>query len=326
MPERPELGECLESFFRWHAVERGHSPRTVDAYRDDLQRLLGDSPDWDALDSRRLRQRLAQERRDGLSPATLARHASALRSLAKFLLSREWLASDPTSAISTPKRPKRLVKVLDAPRIEASLAPSTGESNHQPETPQARSSRLRSRCLIELFYGSGLRLSEVWGLEWRSLDLSGRSVRVRGKGNKERIVPLTDPAVTALHLWFADPIRQQAALALEPLDRHALWPGTKGKRLSRRQIENITGTALEAASQGGPTHPHALRHSFATHLLDQGADLVSVKELLGHSSLAATQVYTHVSIERLRQAHAKGHPLGARLDKKKGPAGSTGPS
>lgn len=322
MPDRPGLGECIEAFFRWHAVERGHSPRTVEAYRDDLERLLGPSPAWESLDPKALRSRLAAGRREGLAPATLARHASALRSLARFLLSRRWIESDPTQELAAPKRPKRLVKVLDAAQLSDRLEEDAAVS--LTDTPQDASKHLRARCLLELFYGSGLRLSEVWALDWRHLDLPGRSVRVRGKGNKERIVPLTDPAVEALRRWLADPVRLEQAATLDSPHGQAVWPGLKGQRLSRRQIENLVGAALEAGGRGGPTHPHALRHSFATHLLDRGADLVSVKEMLGHASLAATQVYTHVSVERLRQAHAKAHPLGARGNAE-GPAGA-GPS
>lgn len=318
MPDRPVLGECIEAFCRWHAVERGHSPRTVEAYRDDLGRLLGPSPAWETFEAKALRSRLAAGRREGLAPATLARHASALRSLARFLLSRRWIDTDPTQELAAPKRPKRLVKVLDA----AQLADRLGEEAALSGTPQGTSKHLRTRCLLELFYGSGLRLSEVWALDWRHLDLPGHSVRVRGKGNKERLVPLTDPAVEALRRWQADPVRLEQAATLESPHGQAVWPGLKGQRLSRRQIENLVAAALEAGSQGGPTHPHALRHSFATHLLDRGADLISVKEMLGHASLAATQVYTHVSIERLRQAHAQAHPLGGNA---KGPAGA-GPS
>jgi integrase/recombinase XerC len=318
MPERPGLGECLEAFCRWHAVERGHSPRTVSAYRDDLEKLLGPDPGWELLEARTLRQILAKQRRSGLSPATLARHASALRSLSKFLLSRGWIETDPTASLAVPKRPSRLVKVLDAPRIEAAIEATSGAGGVEP--PEERSRVLRIRALLELFYGSGLRLSEVWGLDWQRLDLARASVLVLGKGSKERLVPLTDPAVLALRAWRDDPMRQDLSNGLATPDRDALWPGLKGRRLSRRQIEILVGKALATSSQGGPTNPHALRHSFATHILDHGADLVSVKEMLGHASLAATQVYTHVSVERLRRAHAMAHPLGARRDERKGPA------
>lgn len=307
MPERPSLGQCVEAFLRHRAVERGHSPHTVSACRSDLEGLLGPDPSWEQLESRALRRLLAQGRREGLAPATLARRASTLRSLSRFLLSREWIETDPSQGLGVPKKPARLVKVIDAATLEAALSP--------PPLPalasvEAVTSDLRTRCLLELFYGSGLRLAEVHGLDWRHLDLGNRTVRVRGKGNKERLVPLTDPAVRSLLLWRDDPLRQAAAARLSEPDANALWPGLKGARLSRRTIERIVAQALASQGRGGPTHPHALRHSFATHLLDQGADLVSVKEMLGHASLAATQVYTHVSVERLRQAHARAHPLG----------------
>lgn len=314
MPERPSLGQCVEAFLRFREVERGHSPHTVSACRSDLGTMLGSDPSWELLEPRTLRRALAQARREGLSAATIARRASTLRSLARFLLSREWIESDPTQGLTLPKRPSRLVKVIDAVGLEKALSPA---ALPEEAAPEALSADLRSRCLLELFYGSGLRLSEVHGLDWRNLDLAKGTVRVRGKGNKERLVPLTDPAVKLLLRWREDVVRQTGAASLVSPDANALWPGLKGMRLSRRTLERIVGQALASSGSGGPTHPHALRHSFATHLLDHGADLVSVKEMLGHASLAATQVYTHVSVERLRQAHAKAHPLGGPGEEKR---------
>jgi site-specific recombinase XerD len=315
MPDRPGLDKALEAFCTWHQVERGHSPRTVQSYRDDLKSLLGSQPQWENLAPKHVRGLLAQGMRAGLSPATISRRIAAVRSLGRFLLSKGWLDTDPARLLIVPKKPTRLVKVIDNKRLDTAFehAQMTSEIPASADHPPADVSRaLRARCLLELFYGSGLRLSEVWSLNWSSLDLTRRTVRVKGKGNKERLVPLTDPAANCLLKWRDDPIRQQLSLGMPAVDAKALWPSPRGCRLSRRQIENIVSSQLETSSQGGPTHPHALRHSFATHLLDHGADLVSVKEMLGHSSLAATQVYTHVSIERLRAAHAQAHPLGGK--------------
>lgn len=315
MPDRPGLDKALEAFCTWHQVERGHSLRTVQSYRDDLHSLFGDEPHWESLSPKLVRSLLAQNMRAGLSPATVSRRIAAVRSLGRFLLSKGWLDVDPARLLIVPKKPSRLVKVIDDKRLDTAFAHSqvASELPTTDDYPPVDVSRaLRARCMMELFYGSGLRLSEVWSLNWSNVDLTSRTVRVKGKGNKERLVPLTDPAVFSLSKWKADPVRQQLSLSMSAIDGKALWPGPRGQRISRRQIENIVTTQLKTSSQGGPTHPHALRHSFATHLLDHGADLVSVKEMLGHSSLAATQVYTHVSIERLRAAHAQAHPLGGK--------------
>jgi len=315
MPDRPGLDAALEAFCTWHQLERGHSLRTVQSYRDDLRSLLGNEPQWEHLAPKQVRTLLAQGLRTGLSPATVARRIAAVRSLGRFLLSKGWLDTDPAKLLTLPKKPSRLVQVIDDNRLNAAFENVQTLSEATPSdalTAADISRALRARCLLELFYGSGLRLSEAWSLNWPNLDLPRRTVRVKGKGNKERLVPLTDPAVECLQKWKEDPVRQRLSMKLTAVDAKALWPGPRGRRLSRRQIENIVAAQLETSSQGGPTHPHALRHSFATHLLDHGADLVSVKEMLGHSSLAATQVYTHVSIERLQAAHAQAHPLGGK--------------
>lgn len=308
MAERPGLEEAIAAFLAWHQVELGHSVHTVSAYREDLLQILGVSPAWEDLDPLRLRKGLTQAMKGGLSTATVSRRVATLRSLGKFLLLRGWISTDPSRKLTLPRKGRRLVETLDDRRLESAFEALKGRED-LPD-PKAASQALRDRCLLELLYGSGLRLSELWALDWRALDLERASVRVLGKGNKERIVPLTDPAVAALRRWRDDSLRQEAASRLEPPDGEALWPGNLKRRISRRQIENIVGKVLEGTAEGGPTHPHALRHSFATQLLDHGADLVAVKEMLGHTSLAATQVYTHVSVERLRQAHAQAHPRG----------------
>lgn len=303
------IADALERFAAFHRGERGHSERTVEAYHSDLRLLLADQdgPDLAHVDPDRIRKFLARSLREGKSPASIARHLSAWRSFAGFCRREGWTDRDLSRGMVSPKRRKALVAVLSREDLERAIR-GLGELQALAPEPERRSRLLRGRLVVELLWGSGLRLSELVGLDWSAIDMPGCEMRVLGKGRKTRLVPLTDPAVRCLDEWRADPVRQAAAAKLER-DRDALLPG-RGGRLTGRAVEAALADDLEGASRGGATWPHALRHSFATHLLDGGADIVSVKELLGHSNLSTTQVYTHVSVERLRQAHARAHPRG----------------
>lgn len=304
-----ELHTALEKFAAFHRGERGHSERTVEAYLADLRFLLGDStarfvPD---LEPEAIRRRLARALREGKSPSSIARHVAAWRSFARWCRREGWTELDLSRGIAPPRRRKSLVPVLSREDLERALR-GLEDLRQAAVDPADRSRLLRGRLVVELLWGSGLRLSELVGLDWSSIDLAAREMRVLGKGRKTRLVPLTDPAFRCLELWKADPVRSQAAADLLR-DRDALLPG-RGGRLTGRAVEKALAQDLDGASRGGATWPHALRHSFATHLLDGGADIVSVKELLGHANLSTTQVYTHVSVERLRRAHAQAHPRG----------------
>jgi integrase/recombinase XerC len=247
------------------------------------------------LETAALRRSIAAKMRSKAAPTSVARGLAALRSFCRYSKRQGWIETDPSSTLAAPRKRGRLVSVISAQEVvqaiqacrSSALAAKEGEDRHR---------FLRAALVLELLWGSGLRLAELVGLDWRDADLGARQLRVLGKGRKERLVPLTDPAVRALEAW-----RAKAG------GGGAVFPGRTG-RIGRRTIERDVHAAMAAVGNGGPDWPHALRHSFATHLLDGGADLVSVKELLGHSDLATTQVYTHVSVERLRKAYATAHP------------------
>lgn len=297
MPDpRPELSDALGRFASYHRDELGHSPLTAEGYRADLEGLLVEDGQlrWDALDPAKLRRKLARRVRDGGAASTVARKVAALKSFGKLARREGWLDSDPSRGISVPKKISKLVEVVGAEAIEAAIA-SEAALEDAAASAKDKAKHLRARVLLELLWGSGLRLAETVGLDWIAVDLAQASVRVTGKGNKERLVPLTDPAVRVLARWKA------VGSGSGPV-----FPGRHG-RIGRTTLEKEVARAL-GRSDGGPDWPHALRHSFATHLLDGGADLVSVKELLGHGGLAATQIYTHVSVERLKKAYKQAHP------------------
>jgi integrase/recombinase XerC len=295
---RPELSQALARFRSYHADELGHSPLTADGYVGDLQALLTGSDgsiSWDALDPAGLRRKLALLIRTGQAATTVARKIAALKSFGKLARREGWLDLDPSAALTAPKRARALVEVVPAQVIEQAIASETA-LEEASSTPEQRARHLRARLLLELLWGSGLRLAELVGLDWNGIDLEQATVRVLGKGRKERLVPLTDPCLRALRTWRAS----------EHTGATVVFPGRNG-RMGRSTVEREVARALHATDRSADW-PHALRHSFATHLLDGGADLVAVKELLGHGSLAATQVYTHVSVERLKKAYHQAHP------------------
>lgn len=304
------LTEALEAFARHLSGELGRSPRTVEAYGRDLAALLrprDEPPNWAPVDVRRLRRTLAERLRDGADPSSLRRAASALRTFARWCLREGRVEVDFSRGLAAPKASRTLVPVLAPEDIQGALDGRFARVG--AEDAKTTSRARRAILVLELLWGSGLRVSELAGLDWRSFEEDGAVVRVLGKGRKERLVPVTDPARAALTAWREDPERVSLAAELPTGCAGALFPG-RGGRLTTRSIENLVREALAGASRGGATWPHALRHSFATHLLDGGADIVSVKDMLGHAGLATTQVYTHVSVERLKAAHARAHPRG----------------
>lgn len=312
VPLSVPLETALERFASFHAGERGHSPRTVASYLADLRVLLTDSdgkPDPSLLSPASVRRRLAGRLRDGVEPSTVARHLAAFRSFARFCRREGWTEADLARGLVAPKRRRPLVDVLSKDDLARAVEAIRALQVAEDASPAERHRALRGRLVVELLWGSGLRLSELTGLDWSAIDLRGGTMRVLGKGRKTRMVPLTDPAARCLREWMTDSVYRERAASMPPDARDAVFPG-RGGRLTGRAVEKALCEHLAGVSRGGATWPHALRHSFATHLLDGGADIVSVKEMLGHSSLSTTQVYTHVSVERLRQAHARAHPRG----------------
>ncbi len=300
------LDEQLAAFLAYMESERRASPRTVDSYRRDLEdfrRFLGDK--GLPLDARQ--HRLVMLRRwlaslfGRYAPASIGRKVSTLRSFYRFLRRRGVLRVDPAAQLKAPKREQQLPRFLtveDAFRVVE--APSTDGARPEPL-------QLRDRAILELLYGSGLRVSELTSLTLQQLDFATGEARVHGKGNKERVVPIGREARAALDAYLR--VRPRLRSTKRAPDPHAVFLGRHGTPLTVRQVQNIVRRYGTSGAGQSDLHPHALRHSCATHLLDAGADLRSIQELLGHASLSTTQRYTHVSIDRLMEVYDRAHPL-----------------
>jgi site-specific recombinase XerD len=292
---RPALAEFLVHL----EGARRLSPRTLSAYEFEITRLLdelagraGAPVAADRFRGDALAEVLARLARRGLAASSQARAGAAGRPVSRYA-AEHGHADDAAKNLPLPRRPRRLPKTLPQADLNRALA----------ALPSATPVQRRDRAVLELLYGSGLRLSEALGLDLSDLDWSARTLRVLGKGDKERIVPLSAHAKVALLAMLRDRRGQAAHGADEPL-----FQGPGGRRLSPRTVQRAVLAALaEVASQTGVS-PHALRHSFASHLLDAGAELRAIQELLGHASLASTQVYTQVNPRRLRKAYEKAHP------------------
>ncbi len=304
-----ERAEQLAEFIRHIEAERQLSPRTVEAYRRDVAEFttfvggfLGRS-DWGWGDVDRLAMRGflgdAVGRR-GLSRRSVARKLSSVRALYRFLRLEEWVEANPTQAVRAPRRERRLPGFLTRAQMDDVF------SLEEVRGADGGFHGMRNLALIETLYSAGLRVSEVASLDIRDVDLVAETVRVLGKGRKERIVPLGGKAITALRRYLEE--RERLAAAVERPDRRALFLSQRGRRLSIRQIQNVVRQMLDRVAEGSGRSVHSLRHSFATHLLDAGADLMAVKELLGHASLSTTQIYTHTSKERLKRVYRQAHP------------------
>lgn len=299
----------MEDYLRMLAHERQLSPHTLTAYRRDLEDLrvfltdyLG-TPDWgwEEVDRLGLRSFMGWCLRRKLSRRTIGRKLSAVRGFFRFLHLEDRLPLNPARAVRAPKTEKRLPGHLSRPEMSAlfDLAEVRAAENTLAGT--------RDLLVLELLYGSGLRLSELQGANLSDMDLRSAQMKVRGKGRKERIVPLTRSSVQALRRY--EPRRHEAmAPSARRGDHDALLLNARGGRLSRRSIQRQVRALLEKAAAQQGLSVHSLRHSFATHLLDAGADLMAVKELLGHVSLSTTQIYTHTSKERLKEVYRRAHP------------------
>jgi len=302
---RPQVPD----FLRHLSDERQLSPNTVKAYSRDLGELdeflsdyLGhESWHWSDVDRLALRGFMGWCRRKGRSRRTVARKLSAARTFFRFLHLEDRIPSNPTRAVRGPKTEKRLPGHLTAGDVQAVF--DAAEARAAENSLQGT----RDLLILELLYGSGLRLAEVHGLDLSALDRRRRLVRVMGKGSKERIVPVTGAAVAALGRY--EPRRMEAlSSAKGETSPEAVLLNARGGRLSRRSIQASVRRCLEVAAGARGLSAHALRHTFATHLLEGGADLMAVKELLGHVSLSTTQIYTHTTKERLLRVYRDAHP------------------
>ena len=311
------LKDTIWEFLQFLKLNRNASPHTVRAYDTDLTQflehaagILGVKPSQvpvRALDADALRSFLDDLHARGNTRASAARRLAALRTFSKYLVRESLLSEDPTQLVGSPRKEQTLPAHLELEQMDRVLAVPDAS------TPAGR----RDRAILELFYASGLRLSELVGLDLDDVNLSGRIVRVRGKGGKERLVPFNKATGEALRVMLDDarqlpaaPVSRRASrhTTVHTRARHPLFLNLRGGRLTTRSVDRIVRHAARQAGVPGTISPHALRHTFATHLLQAGADLRAIQELLGHATLSTTQRYTHLDIGRLMEVYRASHP------------------
>ncbi len=293
-----------DAFERHLEAERNLSAHTIRAYLGDLDSFFEhlkklDVTDFAKLELSHIRSWLANQQVKGGARTTLSRRAVSIRLFTKWAMKKGYLAKDVGATLATPKGARTLPEVLnvaDAGLAMDALAMRVAEE----DGPLSK----RDCAMVEVLYASGARVSELCGLDLQDIDYERNTIRVIGKGNKERTIPLGNPAMRALDAWLKE---GRPSLASEKSDR-AVFLGARGKRIDQRTVRTVVYHALEALEGAVKLGPHALRHSAATHLLEGGADLRTVQEILGHASLATTQIYTHVSTERLQKAFKQSHP------------------
>ena len=303
--------EGISRFLEYLEKERNYALHTLASYRSDLQqfarflypRIADVRLPLRLVQREMVRDFLEELRSRGLKKSSVARKLAAIRSCFRFLCRQKALAGNPASGVGTPHAERPLPAVLEIEQVEEAIG----------LPPAKEFGGARDRAVLELFYGGGIRLSELVGLNLSSLDLEEGMVRVLGKGRKERLVPIGRLALEGLRNFLQQRAEFLLELDITQVDAGALFLNGRGKRLSKRTVQRIVRRYLDRVTGeelpvGGSLSPHLLRHSFATHLLDAGADLHAVKELLGHATLTTTQVYTEVSLERLQQIYEKAHP------------------
>ncbi|HEX5829820.1 MAG TPA: tyrosine recombinase XerC [Gemmatimonadaceae bacterium] len=304
-PLLPEVADYLEHLEK----ERNLSPNTLVAYRRDLAeltRFLGiyyghAEWSWEGVDRLALRGFLAHLTRRGLARRSIVRALSAARGYYRWLHRNELVEANPARAVGSPRLERHLPAYLDRGQAERLFDLA------QTRAMEGKHGDVRNLAILELFYSCGLRVSELRGINRSDLDLVSQQVKVRGKGRKERIVPVGDHAMLALRNYEAK--RDELARRLGgKTDRLAFFLNDRGRRLSVRGIQDAMTRLLDLIDEQAGLTTHSLRHTFATHLLDAGADLRAVQELLGHASISTTQIYTHTSVERLREVYRKAHP------------------
>jgi len=297
-----ESGEraWIDRFLSHLAHERRMSRHTQAAYRHDLLTLAEFGArrklaEWRSFDHSQVRAFAAAQHGAGLSPRSIQRRLSAARTFYEFLMREGHCARNPAQGVSAPKTKKRLPATLDADQMGRLLAFRVDDSLSA-----------RDKAIMELFYSSGLRLSELVGLDMAAIDLPDRTVRVLGKGDKTRIVPIGRFGIDALKKW----LKERPALVKTGVD--ALFVGQSGRPLSVRAVQLRVGTWGRRQGLGVHVHPHMFRHSFATHLLESSGDLRGVQELLGHANIGTTQIYTHLDFQRLASVYEAAHPRARR--------------
>jgi integrase/recombinase XerC len=304
--QQPEFQEAIDRFLRHLNAERGCSPLTLKSYREDLLQLeeflrSAGCRSPAAATTLVLRRFASGLHAAGYAASTIARKLASMRSFFAFGQREGWLAANPAKPLRSPKRPRSLPKFLTGDEIARLLAAP------QPEAPGG----LRDRAILELMYSAGVRVRELVNIDDGDLDLENATVRVRGKGRRERLGIVGSHARAAIGTWLAARPRPRGVPAGDPRPARSsrpLFTNKLGGRLSVRGVARLLEKHLATAGLTGRASPHTLRHSFATHLLDAGADIRSVQELLGHKSLVTTQIYTHVTTSRLLDAFDKAHP------------------
>ena len=284
----------IEKFRKYLSVEKNASSNTINGYLSDLadfSKEVGDK-DIKQIDYLAIRKYMAKMTVDKLAKKSIARKLSTLRSFFRFLYKDGYLTENPALSVATPKLDRKLPVFLDENEVVKFVT--------APETSDILGAR--DRAILETLYAGGLRVSELVGIDLKNMDLIAGLIKVRGKGRVERLAPIGEPAIKALRVYLK--FRDENELS----DVQALFLNKNGKRLTDRSVRRIVDKYISIASITQKISPHSLRHSFATHLLNKGADLRSVQELLGHKNLSTTQIYTHVSQERLKAVYDKAHP------------------
>lgn len=305
-------------FLTWLEKERDVSPNTTLAYKRDLTEFCSwldatnaiEGWQWGEVSRNVLRGYMGHLNRRGMARRSIARQLSAIRSFFRWMHRDEQIEVNPARSVSSPKLEKTLPSWLDTRQMSTLLQHAETRAHSLDFTD------VRNLAMLELFYSSGLRLSELRGIDLPDIDLVSQQVKVRGKGRKERIVPLGDHAQRAIRNYLLSrdtllaklgPTRHQE-MRQKNLSHRALFLSERGTRISVRAVQHAMTALIEAVSEGDGVSTHSIRHTFATHMLDAGADLRAVQELLGHASISTTQIYTHTSVERLRKVYRQAHP------------------
>ncbi|MES2178655.1 MAG: tyrosine recombinase XerC [Gemmatimonadota bacterium] len=304
-----EAPSDVQEYLRHLAKERDVSPHTVKAYERDLHEFVQfvsgffgtERWTWESVDRLAMRGFLAQLARRGVGKRTISRTLSGVRSFYRWMHRNEMVEVNPAKAVGAPKLEKYLPGYLDRAQIDLLFQMA------ELRAMEGNFGDVRNLAILELFYSTGMRLSELQGLSRGDLDLVSQQVKVRGKGRKERIIPVGDHAMLALRNYESK--RDELLRTVGPKgERSAYFLARTGKRIGPRMVQKVVSAFLSEIDEDAGLSVHSLRHTFATHLLDNGADLRAVQELLGHSSISTTQIYTHTSVERLKQVYEKSHP------------------
>lgn len=298
---RTDAEQQLTEFFHYLQVQRQVSPHTLKSYQRDLEQLRGycqtnDIEGWTLLEAKQIRSHITNRHRSGLSGASLQRELSAIRSLFNFLLKSGWVEHNPAKTVRAPKTPRKLPEVLDVDQLASLL-------NVAPDSVL----EYRDLAMWELFYSSGLRVSELVSLDLQDMDLEDKTVLIRkGKGGQSRLLPVGCMAIKTIQHWL------EARLIWVSIDQQALFVSQRGNRISIRNVQARLEKWGRQQSLFEQVHPHMLRHSFATHMLESSSDIRAVQELLGHSQISTTQIYTQLDFQHLATVYDRSHPRAKR--------------